>query len=861
MIDQTSNVRAVSKKSTVDRWLDENETKGQAAAKSESSAAVASKQKLHRKLMSWYMSEREIQAANRYQMAVDHDYYDNIQFSMQDEQEIIDRGQAPVVYNETAASVDWIIGTEKRTRVDFKVLPRAEDDVKTADAKTKVLKWNGDVNNTVFIRSKAFEDCVKGGLGWLEDGACGDPTQEPLFSRYESWRNIIDDSKSVEIGGEDARFLFRIKWLDLDVACALLPNRRSILERASTSETTWGREEDEDLWYLGQHFTSRDAMGHVIDYRTYISDASMVVNRRERVKIIEAWYRVPERCQICEGDVFHGERYDPKNDLMKQAVKHGIVSLNDQVRMSVRVALLTESDLLQDMASPYKHNRFPFTPIRCYRRGRDGAPYGVIRRWRDVQDDLNKRASKALFILSTNRVIADVDAVEDHDEAREEVARPDAYIIKKRGSEFKIENDTQLAEEHLMMMERDARLIRNIGGVTDDNLGRKSNAISGEAIKARQLQGSVTTASLFDNLRLAVKLQGEIQLSLAEQYITMPKVIRLTGDRGKIEWLKINQPEVDGNGETRFVNDIAASKADFVVDEQDFHQSVRQSMFETMVDLVGKIAAVNAEAALRILKMSLEFSDMPNKDEMAGEIAAILGLDTNKDPADMTPEEQAEYKAKAEAKKAQQQMAQQQAQQTLDQQAAEIKQTMAAAQKLLAEAQRAHAAASETTAKAQALQLETSSRDIGAESDTQIRESQARTQKTIADADLARANADAARQAGDAQIRQSAQQNGPGGAQEVTQRMNDTIEALTNHVGKVIAQMAKQQENGMKAVNNALSALEMGQHQLMEAAAADQETDFDFKFDDNGEIVGATKKAKRKSKPAQKERAARVATP
>ena len=45
--------------------------------------------------------------------------------------------------------------------------------------------------------------------------------------------------------------------------------------------------------------------------------------------------------------------------------------------------------------SIYRHNRFSLTPVWCYRRGRDNQPYGMARRVRDIQEDINKRASKA----------------------------------------------------------------------------------------------------------------------------------------------------------------------------------------------------------------------------------------------------------------------------------------------------------------------------------------------------------------------------------------------------------------------------------------------------------------------------------
>ena len=70
------------------------------------------------KLLSWFYAERDRQAENRLQMAIDADFYDNIQWRDEDAAILRERGQMPLVYNEIAPMLDWVIGTERRTRVD-----------------------------------------------------------------------------------------------------------------------------------------------------------------------------------------------------------------------------------------------------------------------------------------------------------------------------------------------------------------------------------------------------------------------------------------------------------------------------------------------------------------------------------------------------------------------------------------------------------------------------------------------------------------------------------------------------------------------------------------------------------------------
>lgn len=600
------------------------------------------------KLMDWYTQERERQAANRYQMALDEDFYDGLQWSEEDIQELADRGQAAYVYNKIKPTVDWVIGTEKRTRIDFKVLPREEDDVDGAETKTKLLKYLSDVNMTPFHRSQAFADQVKAGVGWLESGIRSDPEEELLYSRSESWRNIIYDSSSRDLDMKDARFIFRLRWVDLDIAEAYFPDRLDKLRQAAMGSDLFNTELDDEFWYLGQHFQARDAKGEVIGRRSFVSDAQFY-NRRERVKLIECWYRLPVCERICQGRGigagFDGAKFDSSNQSMVAAFRDGAISLVDTVRLRVRCAIMTEGHMLIDTVSPYKHNRFPFTPLWCYRRARDNAPYGMIRNIRDPQEDLNKRASKALFILSTNRIEGEEGAVEDWDETRAEAARPDGVIIRKKGSLLEINRDTALAEEHLMLMDRDARMIQDVAGVTDDNLGRKTNASSGIAIQSRQDQGSIVTAPIFDNMRLGLQLQGEIELSLMEQYYTAPKVARIVGGRGKLDWVKVNQAGKEGE----VINDITRRKADFIIGEQDFRQSLRQAMFETLSEMVSKLPP---ELAIQLLDLVWELSDAPNKDEAVARIRKISG---QRDPdAKLTPEEMKaqEDKSKQDAEQA-----------------------------------------------------------------------------------------------------------------------------------------------------------------------------------------------------------------
>jgi hypothetical protein len=626
----------------------------------------------------WQEQEQERQAFNRYQMAMDEDYYDSLQYTEEDANELLDRGQAPVVINEIKPTIDWMIGTERRTRIDYKVMPRKKDGVKVAEVKTKLMKYLDDVNKASYARSFAFAQAQKSGLSWLEIGVRGDRTDEPVFYRSQSWRQMLYDSNSVERDLSDARYIFRWKYLDEDIACAIFHDRKSLVKGSVVDGNTniGFAEADDDLWYMGarvtepgQDFSSASAG----KYRPYDSSA-FAFTRRDRVKIYECWYRIPVNKKKFRGGDYDGEYYDNSNPDHAEAMNSSQSSLYDRIEMEIRVCLYCEKGLLYEGKSPFNHGRFPFVPIWSYRRSRDNAPYSAIRTMRDSQDSLNKRNSKALFILSTNRTVMDKGAVDDLDEFREEVARPDALIVKNVGKELKIDRDVQLADEHLKLMDRDQSYIRNSGGVTSENLGRETNAIAGKAIIARQEQGGVITTELFDNHRYAVQLAGEIELSLIEQFFSHEKTIRLTGERGNPSFVEINkQDPVTGE----ILNDITESQADFIVDEQDYKSTLRMAMFESLFDIVGKLAQFNPEVGLKLLDLVVEMADVPNRDEFVARIRQLNGM---RDPeAELTEEEILEDQQAKELQKVQLQL-------TLDKAKAELDEIVAKKDKVSAEA-------------------------------------------------------------------------------------------------------------------------------------------------------------------------------
>ena len=637
----------------------------QATATGDSAAAARSKpvevlsaQERHDQRKAWFMAEAAKQASNRAMMARCEAIYDGKQWTQEEIDDLEARGQLPVVYNEVKPSIDWLIGTERRGRVDFYVV--AEDDGEEAEQdavnKTKLLKYFDDTNRAGFERSYAAEDMFKAGLGWLEVGLRGDRNGVPLFIGAESWRNILWDSCDRKRDLSNARYLFRVKVVDYDVALAIFPDKKVQLDRCVQEGDSVNAFRS---WMVGTGIVSGlDQFGDAVSDTDYLTERpNDLFNPRKRVMLLECWTREPQR--------------QPLND----------EGLGDPVTFKMRVSIMTEHDTLVEAWSPFKFDGFPFIPLWAYVDRHTGLPYGPIKQLIGPQRALNHRMSKSLLEASSNQVEIEEGSLSgtmDIDELREELASPDGIMVYANGalSGNRVRNRPNggAATQQMQLADRDIVAIRGMSGVTGEQRGENTNVTSGKAVIAKQEQGSLLTAELFDNLLLARQMEGDITLSLAEQCVRAPLTIRVAGEGGKVERVKINQPQADGT----YLNDITQRRAHFVVGEQAWKQSYAEAAFQSLMEVMTQLAS--AAPAVVVALLDVVFDMHPNLPRKKAILERIRSVNGQSDPdGKLTPEQQmaqAEQQARAKAEYAAQ-MAQLQA---------TIKEAIAKGEKLDAEA-------------------------------------------------------------------------------------------------------------------------------------------------------------------------------
>ena len=121
-------------------------------------------------------------------------------------------------------------------------------------------------------------------------------------------------------------------------------------------------------------------------------------------------------------------------------------------------------------------------------------------------------------------------------------------------------------------------------GIFDASLGAQSNDVSGKAIQARQIQGSLTTMHFLDNLGRSFKKGGEIIVQLIPLIYDGAREIQILGEDEEPRVVKINQ-DYEENGKTKR-HDLTKEKFVPVISMARAYDSKRLETFDTLQALV-----------------------------------------------------------------------------------------------------------------------------------------------------------------------------------------------------------------------------------------------------------------------------------
>ena len=462
------------------------------------------------------------------------DFYDGTQWTAEEVARLAESAQAPIVINKIAPKIDNLAGTEVagRTRIVYRSRSGDEQEEMAARVLTDLALYVAERGDQALEISSVFRAGLVGGIGWLDIGVEETNEGVEIFARAEDEFAVVFDPLSRRPDYSDARFVARERWLDRDEVGRLFPDKAaSVVASLESQSATMGA----GFQGANPYALARGGRGDEVGYYD---------PERQLYRLVEVQYREPAkqwRLRLADGRLV--ATFDKAKLRMRGVTVEEVVMVP-----RVHVAYFAGDVLLDNRPLGYGHNGFTLVPFVYKRQRADGRPYGLVRAALDPQRELNKRRSKAMHLLNTAQVIADIDAVEDPNTLAREAARPDGIILKRAGKDLRILRNTDLAVSQVQVMEQAGRDIQDVIGVFDENIGKQSNATSGVAIQQRQMAGSLNQMFAFDTLRLLKKELGGQVLELVKQYFTEEMVIKITDNLGAGRMIKLNEPVIGADG-------------------------------------------------------------------------------------------------------------------------------------------------------------------------------------------------------------------------------------------------------------------------------------------------------------------------
>lgn len=575
-----------------------------------------------------YVEETRSQPPYRASMDKCADYYDGNQLTPEVLTMLDNMGLSSLMTNLIKPTIDTVLGIEAKNRTDFRMSSDDDKHQDVAEALSLKLAEAERESRADRACSDAYAAQVKAGLGWVHIGRNPDPFGYKYKAENIHRREMFWDWSAKDYDLFDARYVIRQKWFPIDQVVASMPQHKGMILGAGGGwQPDWMQRAVEDV-----------SLMNAIDQETRMSTMSWEWRNIDarRVALQECWYGVYIRgliLRLPSEDGSGEERvveFDQKNPLHMAAVQSGFVRPEPAVYRKLRASIWLGPHKLQDV-DPGR-NKLPYVPFWGFREDLTGVPYGLVRAMVPLQDEINARRRKLMWLLSSKRVTADSDALDVRytkwADLANEVARPDSLIVTNPGREnkdaIKVESDLGLSQQQFEVLLEAKEGIQSVAGIFNSLMGKTDGAKSGIAVNALVEQSSNTLGEINDNFKMSRQRVGELLVELIRQDMSGKQVTVVAGaNTSKRKVISLNKPMVDGiTGVKFFENDTDRTNCKVALEEVPSTPAYRA---QSLLMIGETLKSLPPELQAPLMPFFLEATDLPQRKEMADTLRKQMG--------------------------------------------------------------------------------------------------------------------------------------------------------------------------------------------------------------------------------------------
>ena len=392
------------------------------------------------------------------------------------------------------------------------------------------------------------------------------------------WDRLYYDPYSMETDYSDAMYLGIVTWMDAKVAERRWPEQAKNITESMANSANMETHDDRPRWVDG---------------------------KRKRVQIFETYYREKgawHRCVWAKG-------------------------------------LLLEPPRQSAYVNSDGETECPIVAQALY-VGQDGERYGIVRRYKTLQDEINHRRSRALHILNNRQAIGEKGAVEDVNRTKQEMVKPDGYIEVTPGMRWEFAENSDMAAGQIALL-NDAMQSMAVTGPNAALQGQSGN-LSGRAKQLDQEGGAIQLGLFFDAIRYFQRRVMRACWNRVRQFWTDEMWIRVRDNEGEMKFVALNQPMTRGEMMAEQIgrqqippeqkammvdriaqdpmsrqpvikNNVAELDVDIIIDESPDTITLQQEQFAELVNLASAGVVFPPE-------VYIEASSLRNKDKLLGRL-------------------------------------------------------------------------------------------------------------------------------------------------------------------------------------------------------------------------------------------------
>lgn len=561
-----------------------------------------------------------------------------------------------LVINRMPQFLRQVTGDIRRTNPSISISPGDDKaDSEIADIYEGLIRHIERQSDAVTAYEGAAESAAACGMGWfrvLTDYVPGSFEQEIRIERIHNALSVYVDPEAREPTRKDARFMFVVDMMDQESFEKAYPGKKV----ASWDST--GQPEYLTHWYDGdrvlvaEYFYKKSVKrtlgqledGRVIDMAEPGSAVLRVVETREIEDHDVYW------CKLSGQEVLEEPRRLASRDIPVIGV------MGEEIFIGERIVRSSVIRYAKDAQRLYNY-------------------------WRSAQTELVALQPKAPFKLTPKQVQGLEGFWNDINTSNRGYVlyNPDPQAPGAPQREMPPVPSSGMMQEIALAADD----MQATTGIYDSALGERSNETSGVAIKQRQLESDISTSIYVDNLSKAIAQCGRIIVSMIPSIYDTQRSIRILGEDQAEKIVEINRPVMTEYGPQR-INDLSRGVYDVVVKTGPGYSTRRQEAADAQLQFVQSMPDI-AQYVMDIIAQNM---DWPGADEFAERLRKALppGL-VEKDPSEMTPEEQQAFMMEQAAARQAQAMQQAAADLEMRKAAAEVAETEADAAKRAAEAE------------------------------------------------------------------------------------------------------------------------------------------------------------------------------